>query len=141
MIRETGEPYFHEPCPADWSNYGVGHPGLEGVPVLTVDVPPVIGTPTTMHLGNSSGAATASALLFGTSEAELDLGVGGLLLVNPVVTIPLTLPADGLALPFLFADGSPIACGATFYYQLLVVDLAASHWVAFSRGMTLTAGH
>lgn len=141
VLREPGAPFVYEPCAAGWKLYGAGHPGTDGVPQVVIDAPPAFDSPFDVHVGNSAGVSTAGVLVAGPSAAELDLGLGGTVLVLPAVTVGLPLPPDGLVLPAIFADGGTLPCGATLRFQVPEVDLGASGWVSFSRGMELTVGN
>jgi hypothetical protein len=119
--------------------YGVGHRGTNGVPTLTVSAAPVQGRAIQILVGNSAGITTAGVLLLGTSQANLPTPFGGTLLVTPLVSLNLPLPAAGAQLPVTIPS-HPSACGALLYLQSLVVDAGASHGIAFSAGLRLLFG-
>src|SRR5262249_29552237 len=66
---------------AQWSNYGAGLAGSNGVPALTAESDPVLGVPLTIDVGNSLGSATAALLVVGFTKASLHSSLGGDLLV------------------------------------------------------------
>ncbi|MEW6742880.1 MAG: FG-GAP repeat protein [Planctomycetota bacterium] len=65
--------------------------------------------------------------------------LGGTLLVDPSVALPLELPATGLTLSPSIPD-DPDLCGLAFFLQALEHDPGASRGVSFTRGLELTVG-
>jgi hypothetical protein len=129
------------PCSSQPSafNYGTGFAGSLGVPALTAQNLPVLGSSYDVFLGNCSGQSTSALFLIGFGPNNQPLsGTGGTLLVLDPVVIPVTLPAAGatasIALPALPGAGFLIGLGMAS--QLIVLDNAAlpGGW-AFSRGL------
>ncbi|MCB9871793.1 MAG: hypothetical protein H6837_18205, partial [Planctomycetes bacterium] len=127
-------------CPtlASWGSFGKGWPGSVRMPTLTADANPVLGTGIYLLASSSSGIPTAGLLLLGTTQNSVQY-LGGVLLVSPAATFPVGLGVKGLTLPLAIPD-DPGLCGATMYLQLLQGDAGASHGVAFTPGLRLTAG-
>ena len=57
--------------PPSWWNYGTGFPGTHGVPTLTSESDPVLGTTVMLDLANSFGRFTAGLLFIGFQEATI----------------------------------------------------------------------
>lgn len=130
------------PCPnatASWGNYGVGWPGTLGVPFLGLDQAPVVGEEFTMTLKTNQANSTQALFLFGSSPLNLPSALGGSLLVVPKIQVLAPIPAFGLSIDAP-VDCTTNLCGQGIFMQALVVDPAASHGVAFTRGMQLTFG-
>jgi hypothetical protein len=124
---------------ADWSNYGAGWPGTQGVPSFTSSAAPELCKLLTLNLGNSRGASTQAALFLGLAAADIPTKQGGHLLVLPGTVILMTLPASGLSLPSCVpCDGA--LCGLGVYMQAWEVDPGASLGIAFTRGLKLLLG-
>src|SRR5262249_38920847 len=102
--------FVRDRCDATWSNYGSGFAGTNGAPSLTSQSDPVLGTTLTLNLSNSLGAATSGLLFVGFQQTLLHSNWGGDLLVVPVLTLPVVIPAGGAA----FTGGipnDPTLCG------------------------------
>ncbi len=126
-------------APASWTNYGAGHPGTNGVPGIGLTANPVLGTTPAIVLGNSLGAGTLGALLFGFGRASVPTPFGGTALVQPLASVTLPLPAGGAQVPFAIpASGSFL--GVAVDAQGVLLDAGASHGIAFSAGLELVLG-
>ncbi|MCC6673044.1 MAG: hypothetical protein IT458_18410 [Planctomycetes bacterium] len=120
-------------------NYGDGLAGTSGVPALGVAARPVIGQTTTLHAANSSGVNNASGVLvIGLQTAALPV-LGGTLLVNPTLALPLPIPTPRLELGIPIPN-TPALVGNPVFFQCVQVDAGASQGVAFSRGLELRPG-
>jgi len=117
--------------------YGQGHPGTNGVPALTADADPVLGSTIGVSIENSSGAATVGVLLAGTQQASISTGFGGTLLLVPQLTVVFNLPAGGVVLPFTVPT---VGTGLALHLQLLQQDPGASNGVSFTPGLRLRLG-
>ncbi len=126
-------------CPAAEQSYGQGWPGKHGVPALTSSGPPRLCEPHGITIQNSSGSFTAASLFLGTTPVSLLTGYGGTLLVNPIISVPITLPIGSLFISATLPC-DPTLCGAILYLQVLEADVAASSGVSFSRGLKLSYG-
>ena len=124
---------------ASWSNYGSGWSGTLGVPALTVDVPPVLNATFTLTFGSSSAVSAPAVLLVGEGRASIPLKWGAVLLVDPLVTLAVTVDAAGLDLP-VFVDPDPALAGIVLDVQGLLLDPGAIHGLAFTRGLELALG-
>jgi hypothetical protein len=125
---------------AQWSNYGAGLAGSNGVPALTAESDPVLGVPLTIDVGNSSGAATAALLFVGFTKASLRSSLGGDLLVLPVLAIPLAVPDTGASLTATIPV-DPTLGDFEIDLQALEVDAGAVKGVSFTAGLQLILGH
>jgi len=126
------------PCEAAASSYGEGWPGTLGEPTLAANADPQIGETLPLEITNSLGAPTTASLLLGAASTALPLK-DGTLLVDPLVTIPLSLPVA----PVVLAGGIPkdaTLCGVPVFVQVVEVDPGASKGLSFSRGLRLTLG-
>jgi hypothetical protein len=126
-------------CVAFARNYGSGWPGTLGVPSLMASGPPVLCTPITIAIGNSSGATTAAVLLVGFQPASIPTAFSGTLLVLPTFVLPFTLPASGASVPYSVLCGDEF-CGLALFLQVLEVDPGASGGVSFTQGLELIHG-
>lgn len=127
-------------CGAAWSNYGSGWPGSGGVPGLTLDADPVLGSTVVLQVGNVSGQPAAAVLAVGSAPASLATPAGGSLLVVPDWLADLSLPVGGLSWA-LSMPADPALCGTTIFAQAAHLDPAASHGLAFSPGLEVHLGY
>ena len=126
---------------ASATTYGVGKPGTFGIPSLTA-TPPVIGSTFTMSLSNGFPGATAWIIL-GSATANIPYDCGAFL-NNRLYIFPWPVPVDGsgnISIP-INLPGNPASCGSTTYWQMMLVDPAASCFrhTAQSNGLRLTGG-
>src|SRR5262249_40403418 len=63
--NHSQDDFVHEMHPASSTNYGAGFAGTHGVPDLTSDAIPVLGTSINVFLANSLGAPTVGLLFVG----------------------------------------------------------------------------
>jgi hypothetical protein len=122
-------------------SYGDGWPGAFGVPQLTADHAPAIGSPITIIADNSALLQSIPGwLVIGFTRASIPTGLGGTLLVIPALVLPVTLPA----LVPLHLEGSipddPALVGSSVMLQLLEADPGASRGVSFTPGLELVIG-
>jgi Tol biopolymer transport system component len=124
---------------AAWSNYGAGWPGTLGVPSLTLDRDPVMGTTVDLEIGNSAGFPAITFLYCGMDAISVPTRLGGTLLVDPASLIVL----------FVYPPGSSIACdlpldlplvGVSVFAQALQFDPGASRGISFSAGLEALLG-
>jgi FG-GAP repeat protein len=128
-------------CPASWDNYGAGWPGTNNViPSFTIagDVTP--GGSITLSIGNSAGTTTTGFLYTGIQSASIPTNLGGTLLVSPLFTLPLGIPAAGLSMTGSIPNGSSLYC-TSIYLQALELDSGASKGVSFTPGVHLHIGY
>ncbi len=123
-------------CDASWSNYGTGFPGTLGIPALTAQGDPVIGTTLSVDVGNS---ATIVALLVGTQSTSIPMKKGGDLLVVPLLTLVLPLPVGGMTIDEDIDDDVAL-CGLEYFEQTLIVDFGAAKKQSASAGLKLVLG-
>ena len=124
---------------ASWQNYGSGWLGTNGVPGLTAQSDPVVGKPLTLDLDDSAGVTTPGLLLIGLGKANIQTGKGGTILVDPLLFIPLSVPASGLTLSGQIPN-DPSLYGLDLYLQALELDRGASKGLSFTRGLDLSLG-
>ncbi len=127
-------------CEASWSNYGIGFPGTLGIPSLTAQGDPVLGTTLNVYVGNSATTATIAAILVGTQPTSVPMGKGGDLLVVPLITFLIPLPVGGTTLAEDI-DNDAALCGLEFFVQSLVADRGAAKRQSASAGLKLVLGY
>ena len=105
--------------------YGDGLAGTTGVPFLRAGNRPVVGSTLTLQFGNSRGNVPGGSglLLAGGTRVAVPV-LGGTLLVDPVLSVPLTVPASQgsfvLAVPNL-----PALVGVPADFQVAQSDAGA----------------
>lgn len=124
---------------ASWSNYGTGFPGANGIPTLTAQGPPILGTTLHVDVGSSAINTTLAALLVGVNQTSVPMAKGGDLLVVPLLSIYLSLPPTGMTIDE-DVDADPALCGFELYVQTLVADPGAAKKQAASAGLKLVLG-
>jgi hypothetical protein len=124
---------------ASWNNYGSGWPGTNGVPGFVPLRNPAVGKTLTLDLDNSAGIRTVGTLLIGFNPASIPSGKGGTILVDPLVYLPISIPAGGLTITDTVPD-NPALYGFHIYMQALEGDLGASKRVSFTPGLDLRFG-
>jgi hypothetical protein len=136
----TYDVFVHERCDATWTNYGAGFPGTNGVPSLTSQVDPVLGTTVTLDLANSLGSSTVGALFLGFQRSQIHTSKGGDLLVVPFLTIFLNIPANGISIAGDLPDDDTL-CGFAVDLQAIEIDSGAAKRLSFTPGLELVLGH
>ncbi len=127
-------------APASWANYGTGWAGTLGVPTITPNADPVLGTSITVTISNSLGAPTPGLVIVGLKEANLTTGKGGSLLVDPLLFTLEIIPAAGFALTGTFPPYDPALVGVELDLQALELDLGATKGYSFTQGLKLVLG-
>jgi hypothetical protein len=125
---------------ASWSNYGSGFAGTAGVPTLTAETTPILGTQVTLDLSNSLGATTPALLITGVQQSVIPTTKGGDLLVVPLLFVPLSLPATGTTLTGGIPN-DPSLLGVQAFAQALEIDAGAAQGLSFTAGLALTLGY
>jgi hypothetical protein len=126
--------------PATSVNYGAGFPGRHGVvPTLTAREPPWRGSTVDVDVGNSSNYYVVAFLVVGLTRDDLPTGLGGDLLLDPMLWVVLPLWPSGATFTAdvptdWWADGLPVDL------QTLELDPWAAHGVSFTPGLELTLG-
>jgi hypothetical protein len=133
--------FVREICTVDasWTNYGKGWPGTFGVPSLTAESDPVLGSTLKVDLGNSSGLSSLALFLVGYQQASLHSSLGGDLLLVPSTTTLLILPPGGTTLVTILPGDLSLA-GFEIDSQALETDLGATKGVSFTAGLQLILG-
>jgi Tol biopolymer transport system component len=124
---------------AAWSNYGAGFPGTNGVPSFTAASDPILGTSLRLDLANSSGVVTAGLEFIGTQRASIHSTLGGDLLVVPMVTLAIVIPAAGWQMNNTIPN-DPALAGFTLDLQAIELDAGAVKGVSFTAGLELVLG-
>ena len=133
-------------CPVfpTWEFYGEGLAGTVGVPAITVQQDPQLGTKLSLGLGNSAGAPTVAVGILSLAPDALPTTLVGTLLVSAkpsdlvgVWTLP--LPADGELIGHSIPADAPL-CGLSVYGQAVVQDPGAPMGWAFTRGVRFVLG-
>ena len=135
----TQDVFARDRCDAYWSNYGAGFPGTNGVPALTCQTDPVLGTTVTVDLANSFGSDTTGLLFIGFSRLQLHSSLGGDLLVDPTLVMFVAIPAAGLPTSDVLADDEAL-CGLEIDLQAVELDPGAARGVSFTAGLELVLG-
>jgi len=133
--------FVHELCSAKASraNYGQGLAGTNGVPALTANQDPVLGTTITIDLANSLGAPTVGVLLIGVEQGAFKTKFGADVLVKPLFLIPISFSYGGDS----FSGALPTDvdfCETTVVLQALELDPGAPFGVSFTDGLELDLG-
>jgi hypothetical protein len=140
VLRGPDGEYSFDPCIAASTPYGSGWSGRHGVPTLTTDVSPVLGSDMTFRFGNSLLEDTFGYWAIGFQPTALPTTLGGTLNVVPFSFLPVSVPAAGFEL-LIPVDTNPFLCGLSTYHQLFLLDDFASDGLSFSRGLQLQLGH
>jgi len=148
-----GDPLFDDPaaggpigaaeldlgCPASWQNYGSGWAGTLGVPALTSQSDPGIGTTCALDFSNSLGVSTPGLLIVGFASASIALPSGATLLVDPLLIVPVTVPAGGLVFTGSIPD-DPTLGFTELFLQGVEFDPGAVGKLALTAGLELVIG-
>ena len=126
-------------CRATWHNYGDGWPGTLGVPDLSPETSPSIGSDLIVSLENSLGVQTQAFLLIGSDNIISGTPFGGLLAVVPSAVVSVKLPAGENQFTAQVPQDESL-CGRLVFLQALEIDPGASHGVSFTRGLALMFG-
>jgi hypothetical protein len=126
-------------CPAWSASYGPGWPGRNGIPTLTAQEKPVVGAPLDVDLSNSLGAATSALLFVGVQPADIQIRNSGTLLVAPLLSVVVPVPASGLTLRGKMPN-DPSLWFFDLYLQALELDPYASKGLSFTPGLQLHCG-
>ncbi len=135
--------FVHQLCAVDasWSNYGAGFPGKNGIPSLTAQSDPILGTTLSVDMGSSAKGWSIAALLVGTQEASIPMRKGGdLRVLLDIAVIILALPSTGLTIDEDIDDDRTL-CGLEFFAQSFVVDPDAAKGQSASAGLKLVLGY
>jgi len=100
----------------------------------------VVGKNLKIDLADSASVTTPAVLFLGFSAESLLTGKGGTLLVDPFLTLPLSVPPSGLVLSGTIPD-DPALYGFHLYLQALEADAGASKGISFTRGLDLYFGY
>jgi len=120
-------------------HYGAGHPGRNGVPTITSNGEPVRGRTWRADLSSSSGTYSIAFVYVGTTAIDVPTKLGGHLLVDPFVVVPIGLsPTVGTFAAFIPDEWEVL--GFTAYLQALELDPWASKGVSFTDGLEVVIG-
>ena len=134
--------FVAELCTTDatWTNYGAGFAGTNGVPSITSQSDPVLGSTIQLDVANSYGKPTRALLVVGYQRASIHSSLGGDLLLVPAFTLPLAVPKDGASLISTLPRNAQL-CGFVIDLQALESDPGAKKGVSFTPGLELVLGH
>ncbi len=117
------------PCPCPrlaWDDvYGLGKPGLNGIPRIVADEPAYLGDTLAIDLINGLPGATP-ILLIGLDDAEIPFDQGTILVDIAKLSILPPLNASGEASLSAPLPDAVELCGLDFYFQYLFVDPSAA---------------
>jgi hypothetical protein len=137
----TGDVFVHDRCaPATWTNYGAGFPGTNGIPAITSQQNPVVGTTITIDVANSYGNPTVGLLFIGFQQMFVSTNKGGDLLVVPALTLPVTFSYSGDSFTGSIPDDHTL-CGVAVDLQSIEADPGAAKGMSFTAGLELVLGH
>lgn len=126
--------------PAHWSNYGTGVAGTNGVPTLTPQTEPVLGTTLTVNAANSCGSPTSGWLLLGFQQASLPTRFGGDVLLVPALVAAISFSYGGDSFSGAIPN-DPGLVGVSIELQVLELDSGAVRGVSFTQGLELVFGY
>ena len=127
---------------ASWSNYGTGWPGTAGVPALVASALPTLGTLLDLELTSAAPTTQIGLLVLGLQAADAPTPFGGSLLVDFTTSEALLAPvAPSRFVRPLQIPLSTVYLGLVVYSQFVHFDPAASHGIAFSRGLAVAIGN
>jgi cold shock CspA family protein len=136
----TEDVFVHESCEiATWSNYGAGFPGTNGIPAITSQQNPVLGTTITIDVANSYGNPTVGLLFIGFQQTIVPTNKGGDLLVVPALTAPITFSYGGDSFTGDIPDDHTL-CGVAVDVQVIEADPGAAKGMSFTAGLELVLG-
>jgi hypothetical protein len=121
------------------TSYGSGYPGTFGVPSLTAQDDPGIGTTFSAGVSNSRGVTTTGLVIVGFTRLNVPTSAGGTLLVAPFEILPIPIPATGALLSGAIPD-DPGLLGVVVDLQVLELDPGAAHHLSFTPGLELLIG-
>jgi subtilisin family serine protease len=124
---------------ASWANYGTGLAGTNGIPTLTSNADPEIGTTISLLVSNSKGANTQGLLILGTSQASIPYRGGTILVGDIFSTVVISIPMAGASIDLDVPDDTDLL-GAHAYVQVLEVDSGAPKKYSMTPGLDLTIG-
>lgn len=118
--------------PLAWSNLGHGKAGSRGLPVLSGSGSLAALSSNLLDLAGAAPASIAT-LVVGLSAVDLPF-LGGTLVPNPQVLVPLPTSAEGgAALPFVLPVALPAA--TSLYFQFWIADPGAASGLSASNGV------
>jgi len=123
-----------------WSNYGAGFPGTFGIPWISSQNNPLLGSNVTIDVGNSFGQPTVGLFLVGTQQASIHSGLGGDLLLIPMIIFPLSFSFGQISVGGVLPN-DPRLAGTTLECQAVEADPGAAKGVSFTQGLELVLGY
>jgi streptogramin lyase len=135
----VGLTFFGSAHTAAWSNYGTGVAGTHGVPSFTSQQDPVLGTTITIDAANSYAHPTSGIFFLGFQQASLHTGLGGDLLLIPVLVQPITFSYGSDSFTGTIPN-DPALFGFEIDLQVVEADPGAVKGVSFTQGLQLLLG-
>ncbi|MCB9882114.1 MAG: endonuclease [Planctomycetes bacterium] len=130
---------IYQPCPADWSTYGSGLAGTNGVPGASLTAMPRLGSSPGYFVSNSLGTSTVGAFVLGLSSNLIPL-FGGFMYENPDVVAPLALGPAGSTVPLSIPGDANLLC-ARIWLQSVLVDPGAVQGFAITPALRVDLGY
>jgi hypothetical protein len=123
------------PGRAQWTDLGMGKPGITGTPAMIGTGPLTGGSANSVRLLNGRGGATAN-LVYGLSNLSVPFKGGTMVPFPDFIVVGLAINTPGeLTLPFIWPVGVP--AGVPIYGQFWVQDVDAKNGLAASNGLQL----
>jgi hypothetical protein len=135
---------YSSPSPsllATWSTYGLGTPGTGGEPVISLSVPPVLGSSGSLQISNPYGVSTAGILASSQNPASFS-ALGGMicLVPNPGGNVPFTHLAGGTTIGYTLPS-DPALTGLSIFLQAGYSDPGGPSGLALTKGLRLLFGN
>jgi Tol biopolymer transport system component len=134
-----GDVFVRDDHVAAWTNYGSGFAGTNGVPLISAQQDPVLGTSLTVDVGNSYGQPTFGLLLVGFTRADFPTGFGGEVLLVPALLVPISFSYGADSFSCTVPTDVTLA-GTTLDVQAVESDPGSAHGVSFTPGLELSFG-
>ena len=122
---------------ATWTNYHPGTAGPHGIPSLTVDKKPVIGTTINVITDNTSKASATGIFVLGLKPLDVPF-LGGKLLAEPLFVLSLPIGASGAQWPFTIPNDMTLV--GTPVFTQLGVFYGSNPQPGLSRGLQFMIG-
>ncbi len=119
--------------------YGDGWTGTNGVPTIEVTWNPAFAAPFGLFITNTAGAKSFGYLAVGATKQSTATGLGGTLLNEASILLPITVKQAGLQLDAI-VPWEVDQCGLGLHVQAILSDAGASHGYSFTRGTEIIVG-
>ena len=127
-----------------WAPYGIGWPGTNGIPSISVQGALAPGGQVDVLIGNSAGVTTTGCLGISPATAIIPSGAGGAILIDPyhpqALMFEFIAPPQGatvtLNIPYELSG-----CGDFVALQAGLADSGASHGYSFTDAISAVIGN